>query len=584
MIKNLTVENEKNISEKMRKLINEIRYYDYMYYIKYESVISDLDYDLLKTELENLENTYPHLIEKNSPTYTVGFQQDFIFHKEKHEIHMLSIRNTYILDEVIEFINKENLWPVILEAKIDGISLSLIYMDGYLHKAILRGDGHEGENILDHIIYTSIPMKIPFKDKVEIRGELYINKKNFIIINEDRVKNHEAAFQNSRNACGGIIRNKKRSYEEYLSFIPYFFKYNNEDYFNHQHELLKNLEKIGFAKQIYGLADNEKTLKNEIENFYHLPFDNDGVVIKTNSIELMNRLGVTNRHPKGSIAYKFTNHQKESIINNILWQVSRNGRVMPVGEINPIELDEATIKKITLHNKKYMKVNNLYIGAHILIERVGATVPQIKKVLKAVNKEDILNSNNQELINKNFIKNCPSCRKLLEEGDTYYICKNKNCKDQIKESIYYFFSEIGLKGMGIKTIEELINFATKPSDILKLIIKKTLLNLHGWEKFCFYGGDVIKKIDIFQLLSSLGIENLSKKSLEILYKHFNINNLIDLENFINGNFTGELTDLLDKDKNEIKHIGKEKLKSFLDFLLENKEEILEIIKVIKSLN
>lgn len=575
--------NEKEVSEQMKKLINEIRYYDYMYYVKYESVISDTDYDLLKNQLEDLENKYPHLIEKDSCTYNVGFQPNFDFYKEKHQIPMLSLRNTYILDEVIEFVQKENLWPVILEAKIDGISLSLIYMDGFLHKALLRGNGQEGENILDHIIYTSIPMKIPFKEKVEIRGELYISKENFIKINEDRIKNYEAFFQNSRNACGSIIRNKKKSYEELLSFIPYFFKYNNKDYFIHQDELLEALEKIGFSRQIYFICNNKEELENKIKHFYNLPFANDGVVIKPNNIQLMEILGTTNHHPRGAIAYKFTNNQKESIIINIIWQVSRNGKLAPVGEINPIELDDAIIKKISLYNKKYIETNNLYIGAHIMIERVGATVPQIKSVLKQVTKEEVLQNKNTEIINKNFIKNCPSCGDLLEEDETNYFCKNKNCKDKIKESIYYFFSEVGLKGIGTKTIEELIKFAKKPSDIMNLIIKKTFLNLHGWEKFCFYGENIIKKIDVYSLLSSLGIENLSKKSLKTLYEYLNINNLTDLKLFLEEDFKTKLEDLLNKEKNDIKNIGKEKLKSFLDFLLENKEEILKIINIIKSL-
>jgi DNA ligase (NAD+) len=578
----MTILTDEEASKKIKKLINEIRYYDYMYYIKYESVISDVDYDLLKNQLEVLENTYPHLIEKDSPTYTVGFQQNFIFNKEYHEIPMLSLRNTYILDEAIEFINKENLWPVILEAKIDGISLSLIYMDGYLHKAILRGNGEAGENVLDHIIYTSIPIKIPFNEKVEIRGELYINKENFIKINNDKVKNHEAPFQNSRNGCGGIIRNKKRSYEEFLDFIPYFFKYNNEDYFSHQNELLEKLQEIGFSKQIYYLCANEEDLQKNITNFYHLPFANDGVVIKTNDLSLMKNLGTTDHHPKGSIAYKFTNNHKESIIHNILWQVSRNGRVIPVGEINPIELDNAIIKKITLHNKKYMEINNLYVGAHIMIERVGSTVPQIKKVLKGVSKEEVLN-NKQEFIKKNFISNCPSCNSLLEEDDKSYMCVNKNCPHQINESIGYFFSEIGLKGVGTKTIHELIKFGKTPSDIINLIIKKTQLNLHGWEKFCFYGENIIKNINVGILLSSLGIENISKKSLEILCKHFNINKLEELRNFLEGDFKSLLENLLNEEKTQIKNIGKEKLKSFLDFLTNNKEEILKIISSIESL-
>ncbi len=211
-----------------------------------------------------------------------------------------------------------------------------------------------------------------------------------------------------------------------------------------------------------------------------------------------------------------------------------------------------------------------------MIERVGSTVPQIKKVLKKVKKEEGIYNE------KNFIKHCPSCNELLIEDNTYYFCKNKNCLQQIEERIYYFFSQLGLKGMGNKTIKELIKFATSPADILKLILKKTPLNLHGWEKFCFYGENIIKNINIYNLLSSLGIENLSNKSLNIIYNHFKINNLQDLKNFLE-NFQQSLTHLLNEEKNSIKHIGKEKLKSFLDFLNENKEEVINIINIVENL-
>lgn len=569
----------KNINEiitnQMKDLINKIRYYDYMYYIKYKSVISDTDYDLLKMKLEEVEKAYPHLIQNNSPTYTVGFQQNFQLNKSCHNLPMLSLQNTYDLNKVIAFIKDNNLFPVVLEAKIDGISLNLIYRNGYLEEALLRGDGIKGENIIDHILYTNIPFKIQLEtyDIVEIRGELYLNNENFNKINKERINNKQESFSNPRNGVGSIIRNKKNSYEKLLNFIPYFIKVNNENFFKTQIETLEFLTSIGFENQFYYLCKKEEDVNLYINNFKNLPFNIDGVVFKTNNLELFDSLGATQHHPKGAIAYKFTNSHKESNIINITWQVSRNGKIIPIGEIKPILLEGALIKRITLHNKKYMENNKLGVGATILIERVGSTVPQIKKILLPV-----LLPKNKTLINE-----CPCCKTPVIEDENNFYCQNINCIDSIKERLYYFFQNIHLKGLGIKTIEELIKIETKISKILELIIKKTSLNLHGWEKLCFFADDIFKKITPVMLLTALGIENISEKNLQIILNYLKIVNFQDLKIFLEGDYQKTLKEIIENKETKIKFIGKDKVSSLISFFNLQMNEVINIILILIKL-
>ena len=555
-----------DITKTMNQLINEIRYYDYMYYIKNTSIISDVEYDLLKQKLEDLETLYPQYIQKNSPTYSVGFQPTFEFPITQHSTPMLSLKNTYILEEILQHIEKNNLWPVILEPKIDGISLSLIYENQILCSGVLRGDGFCGEDILEHIMYTSIPFKVSEEGRVEIRGELYISKKDFILINQDKVRKKEQVFQNSRNATSAIVRNKRISYASHLSFIPYYLKKNNKNIYKTQEENLQALQRMGFEAPPYVCCINSQTLNNSINTFGDFPFDSDGVVIKANNLNLIDTLGATNHHPKGLIAYKFTNSHKEATITNILWQVSRNGKITPVGEITPITLNNATIKKITLHNKNYIHSHCINRGAIIMVERVGATVPQIKKVLKATD-------------TKAFLFTCPYCQSPIQEDDKNFYCKNLTCTKQKEEKLLYFCHSLGLKGLGEKSMKELFFYYPTPSSILLALLGNKSMTIPGWEKICFKAKNLILNLHIIPLLTALGIENLSNKSLSLILNYLEINDLNTFKILLNNQ---NIFNILNNSQKDIKHMGDKKIKSFINFLQENQLEVLNCIDTIQG--
>lgn len=564
---------ENSIKDRISLLVAKIRHYDYMYYIENKSIISDYDYDLLRLELENLEEQYPHLREINSPTQTIGFyHKSEIFTSKKHLHPMLSLKNTYLIEDIIDFIDKNFLLPVVLEPKIDGVSISLHYSQGHLISSLLRGDGSEGEDVTENILYVKDILKIiSLMEDIEIRGELYINKENFINLNKERNKNMEKQLQNSRNGTSGLIRqrNKYNEYLSYISFVPYnILKKNGKFFHNTQIKTLTTLKSLGFKKQNYILCKERNLIEKEIQKIYEKissVVDIDGIVIKTNDLDKMANLGSTSRHPLGAIAYKFSSETKEVKIKEIIWQVSRNGKLTPVSNIEPVLLGGAKISKVTLHNKEFLRKNKIGIGSIILIERVGAAVPQIKSVITPTT----------TLIK---ITHCPSCNNTIEETDFNYICINKNCTERMVEQLIYFCKSLKIKGLGTKAIEELTKQINKPSELIKLIGEGNSLKVVGWDKICFNLKNILKNVDSKLLLVSLGVENLSLNGMAQITKTLEISSLEDLKAFIeNEDYKEKLTNL------KIHGIGGEKLQSFIKFIQTNKKEILQIIEYIQKI-
>lgn len=573
-----------DVKDKFRYLIGKIRYYDQMYYGKNQSKISDVDYDLLREELETLENTYPELIEPDSPTQNISYMITDSFVIRSHNSPMLSLRNTYSMDEVEKFLNKQELWPVVLEPKLDGISLSLRYINSYLTYALLRGDGEKGEDVTNQIMHIkSIPLKLKQSEvcsslqdswNLEIRGEIHITKNNFSALNDYKKQKGEKIFQNSRNGTSGIIRYKgiEQDLYSYLSFTPYtILKERTEEnqqtkfmlhYYPTQQETLDFLKTLGFTPSIYYLCNNrldiEQGINRIVSEYSHIQ-DMDGVVIKTNNLKIMDQLGYNNRHPLGAIAYKFTNKVKETEIISIKWQVSRNGRVNPVAVVKPIYLDNANITNITLHNKSYLQEKQIGVGAHILVERVGSTVPQIKKVIKPSNISVVL-------------EKCPSCKAKIIEDNINYLCKGSNCQEQIQASLYYFAKSLKLKGLGEKSIIELSKYVKNPEEMLIFIRQTPNMNIAGWEKFRFNMKGILRQVDAAMLLVSLGIESISYQGINSLLSLLKIYKLDELVVFLNkSNWQEMISNMV------IPGFGKEKIQIFITFLDKNKVSIKGIV-------
>jgi DNA ligase (NAD+) len=416
---------------------------DERYFLYNESPIGDENYDLLKQELENLKKSINESID--SPIFS-NLKNNI--EKFSHEIPMLSLQKIYELKDVDDFFNKSNHNGIIMELKIDGISVSLIYKEGLLYQALTRGDGVIGEDITNNIFnIPTIPLMIKDSNLINktiiIRGELYMKKSTH--------NNHFSHQIHPRNIAAGIIR--KKYIDEDSKYID-FFGYNILNYnLLTQHDILQQLKDWNFpVENHYQLINDINNLHKNLDYWSHniknLDYECDGIVIKINDINLFNSLGNTISHPRGAVAFKFANKKKTTFLTDIQWQVGKNGRIIPVGIVNPIIIDGVSIKKVTLHNYDFVKNLN---STTIIIERAGGVIPKAIKL-------DIPDINCSDL--KNIIKiptNCPSCNNLLAITQKDLSCNNYQCPKQKLERLLHFCNTLKIYGIGEKIMEKLIN-------------------------------------------------------------------------------------------------------------------------------
>ncbi len=532
--------NNLKIKKKIINLRKKINKYSNNYLNKDKSLITDKKYDFLFQKLINLENKYPIFKTNNSPTQIINYKFNKYKKKEKHIFPMLSIKSVYNFKKIKYFIKKinkiYNKKKFCCELKIDGIAISLIYKKNKLYKSITKGNGIYGENITNEIkVISSIPKKIinnNKKNKIEIRGELFINKKNFI-----KIKKKEKSFSNCRNLTSGTIRllNKNLIKKRKLSFIAYDIIINNNRNNIKSHiNCLKKINKLGFKIDKYTKKCNSI---NKIKIFYEkikkikkkLKFNIDGIVIKINNRKLQEKLKFNNNYINWAIAIKFDSKTKKTSIINIKFKIGKSGIVIPIIIIKPVYINKVKIKKINLYNLKYLKKLNINIKDKILIERKGDVIPKIKKVLKIYNTNNI-----------NYIKKCPYCKTNIDLNKNIPKCINNNCKQKKIKKIKNFISKNGfnIKFIGNKTIKILIKnkLINNIQDIFKLkinsLIKLNNFNYKKSEKIIKSIKYSIKNIKFINFIYSLSIPNIGLSSAKYIYKKFkNINNHLDKKNY-----------------------------------------------------
>ncbi|OED45307.1 hypothetical protein AB836_01705 [Rickettsiales bacterium (ex Bugula neritina AB1)] len=491
---------EEDDKKRLKELVYFLRYCDFMYYLKNISVVTDIEYDKLKKELEDLEIKYPDLIMSISPNNYVGFSDDNILEVKKHLSPMLSLKNSYNIIDIINHINKYKLLPVLLEAKIDGISLSIVYENFILKEALLRGNGHEGEDVTNIIVAMDIPLKINNKNIINIRGEVYINQEDFLTINNQRKKLNLKLFQTCRNCVGGILRQKTHEYIKYLKFFPY---YTDLKFVSTQEENHKILKDYGFKNLPYVYCDNIDKIKEKTKLFLQntYSYQIDGIVIKPNNLEVIKNLNTTNRYPRALIAYKFSQSQYKVKVIAIKWQVTRTYKIIPICKINEIIIDGAKINSIYLYNKKYLHDNKINIGSEIIIERVGGTAPQIKEVVK---KKFLL-----------ILYKCIVCNFSIKENNINYLCSNKYCIGVIKDLLLYFSRMLNFKGLGEENIHAIIikENIKFPSELLYILIfKNNISYINGYQKIQNFVKSIFKKISLFDILRAYGFSKSDLKN------------------------------------------------------------------------
>ncbi len=533
--------NKKEISKDYLQKINLLQEYDKNYYDKDSPTISDQEYDLLKRKIIDLENSYKFLNSNKSPKKIVGFKPSRNFEKVKHKVPMLSLGNAFNEEDLKNFekkisnflsLKKMNIIEYSAEPKIDGISASLIYVNGKFTKGLSRGDGTEGEDITQNLkTISDIPQQISvknFPNEVDIRGEVFIENNDFKKISEK--------FANPRNAASGSLRQKNSAITSKipLKFIAYTYGHAKEMKIYNQTDFLKNLKIWGFKinpfnKKISGVKNLMLNHKNLEEKRKEIAFDIDGVVYKVNDFSLQKRLGFAANAPRWAIAHKFSANSSISEIMNIEIQIGRTGALTPVAKIKPVNIGGVIVSNVTLHNEDEIDRKDIRIGDTVTIERAGDVIPHVISV-------DLTNRNKDS---RKFIfpENCPSCGSktikefniITKKKDAIRRCTSEgyDCEKIAIEKIKHFVSKeaFNIDGFGKKIVKNFwkIKLIQLPQDIFKLDFKK-IEKLEGWGKLSAenlkYAINQKKNISIERLIYSLGIRHIGLENAKLISKYF----------------------------------------------------------------
>ncbi len=518
--------------QNLRELLNK---YNYQYFVLDDASVPDYEYDMLLKELKELEEAYPEFYDINSPTNRVGGYVSSGFEKVVHQVSMLSLGNSYNKEDILAFhsriVSEIKEVEYVVELKIDGLAMSLIYENGKFVKAVTRGDGITGEDVSSNVrTIRSIPMEIDYQGRLDVRGEIYMPKDVFEKLNKEREKNGEALFANPRNGAAGSIRQldsavaAKRGLQGYWYHLPEALDIGLE---SHENALLF-LEKQGFKvnplRKVCRSIDEVWDFISEIaEKRNDLPYEIDGMVIKVNDLQTQVALGYTTKYPKWAIAYKFPAQQVVTTVLDIFCTVGRTGKVTPNARFKPVSVAQTTVEYATLHNADFIKEKDIRINDEVVIHKAGDIIPEVIKVVLERRKEDA--------IPFVFPENCPVCNEKLHRylDGVDYFCQNIDCPAVIVTSITHFGSRdaMNIEGLGEKTVETFHNkgLLNNVEDIYLLKnYKDTIINIEKMGEKSF--NNLIKAIEnskqnnLDKLIFGLGIKHIGSKAALTLAKHF----------------------------------------------------------------
>jgi len=522
---------DKNTAKKkIIKLRKEIDYHNKKYYIENNPVISDFEFDKLLKELEELELQYPELITPDSPTRRVGEKPIDVFKTVEHKVPMLSLANTYTFDELRDFDErvKKHVDKVeyVVEPKIDGAGVALLYENGIFIRGATRGDGIKGDDITQNLkTIRSIPLKIDEKyiKNVEVRGEVYMPIDGFKKYNKKQENLGGGIFANPRNAAAGSLRqlDSRIVAERPLDIFVYFVSFSDKD-LKTQKNSIDILKKAGFrtnllTKKVTNIEEAINYCK-ELENKRDkLNYEVDGAVIKVNSLEQQKILGSTSKNPRWAISYKFAAKQSTTKLKDIAVQVGRTGTLTPVAILEPVEVGGVTVSRATLHNFDELKRKDIRIGDLVLIERSGDVIPQVVKSIKTKR------AGTEK--RKNMPQKCPICGSevIKTEGEVAVRCPNKLCPARLKWRVRYFASRdaMDIDHLGESTIDKLIEkgLIENIADLYFLKLED-ILDLEGFKEKSaenlIRSIEESKKQDLSRLIYGLGIRFVGKFASQLL--------------------------------------------------------------------
>lgn len=521
--------------QRYQKMIEDIRYHEYLYYVLDSPELSDAAYDERYRALQSFEREHPNEIAADSPTQRVGGAVKEGFRSYHHPVPLQSLANAFSLEELQAFdqsLRKEIPASRIrysVEFKIDGLSIALYYHDGLLQTAATRGDGSDGEDVTSNVrTIRAVPLSIPYSGDVAVRGEIYMPKKAFEQLNEERDALGEPLFANPRNAAAGSLRQLDPQITAKRSLSGLFYTVMNDEACG----LASQDEAIAFIQSLH-LPPIQNKICSTIEDAYdycmmwnekrqELPFEIDGMVIKLTDLALQKQLGMRAKSPRWAIAYKFPPEQKTTKLHDITLQIGRTGVATPVGELEPVFVAGSTIRRATLHNRAFIEEKDIRIGDTVVIQKAGDVIPEIDHVVKEQRMADSL-----PYI---FPMVCPECGSDLVqvEGEAAIRCMNAlACPAQVRARIAHFASKdaMDIAGLGPEIVNQL--YAAGLVKELPDLYRLTMERLLALERFAetkaknlLSAIEASKSSDFYRFLYGLGIPLVGLETSKILERHF----------------------------------------------------------------
>lgn len=518
------------MNERMNELVELLNRYATEYYTSDNPSVSDSEYDRLYRELVELEKDHPDQVLPESPTHRVGGKILDGFEKYSHQYPLYSLQDAFSREELDAFdvrVRKElDDVTYICELKIDGLSISLTYEQGIFVTGATRGDGSIGENITENLKRVKdIPLSLPEKLDITVRGECYMPRASFDQVNQSRQENGEPEFANPRNAAAGTLRQLDTGVVAKRNLATFLYQEASPSTRDSQEKVLKHLEQLGFV------VNQRRLLAHSMDEVWafiqeigqerdQLPYDIDGVVIKVNDLAGQEQLGFTVKAPKWAVAYKFPAEEKEAKLLSVDWTVGRTGVVTPTANLTPVQLAGTTVSRATLHNVDYIAEKDIRKDDTVIVYKAGDIIPAVLRVVesKRVSEEKL-----------DIPTNCPSCEsKLLHfEDEVALRCINPRCPAQIKEGLIHFASRdaMNISGLGPSIVEKLFaaNLVKDVADIYRLTVEDLLL-LDGIKdksaQKLYQAIQASKENSAEKLLFGLGIRHVGSKASQLLLQNF----------------------------------------------------------------
>ena len=518
------------MNERMKELVELLNRYATEYYTSDNPSVSDSEYDRLYRELVELEKAHPEQVLPDSPTHRVGGKILDGFEKYSHQYPLYSLQDAFSREELDAFdarVRKElDDVTYICELKIDGLSISLTYEQGIFVAGATRGDGSIGENITENLKRVKdIPLSLPEKLDITVRGECYMPRASFDQVNQSRQENGEPEFANPRNAAAGTLRQLDTAVVAKRNLATFLYQEASPSTRDSQEKVLKHLEQLGFVvnpRRILAHSMDEvwDFIQEVGQERDQLPYDIDGVVIKVNDLAGQEQLGFTVKAPKWAVAYKFPAEEKEAKLLSVDWTVGRTGVVTPTANLTPVQLAGTTVSRATLHNVDYIAEKDIRKDDTVIVYKAGDIIPAVLRVVesKRVSEEKL-----------DIPTNCPSCEsKLLHfEDEVALRCINPRCPAQIKEGLIHFASRdaMNISGLGPSIVEKLFaaNLVKDVADIYRLTVEDFLLLDGIKEKSAqklYQAIQASKENSAEKLLFGLGIRHVGSKASQLLLQHF----------------------------------------------------------------